>query len=243
MHKLECSAMNLFGEKWCPSEITRLVARMLTKKVRERPQTCCDYSGTLSELRLFKAAVSHRKGRRTDVFRRSCCSSGRCSHVSSCFCEQAHGAGNCYLTAEANGRYSGETPSTCRHGGHGQWENGDAGGRCCRTPSVFLQTSGDSRPQRSCHALFAGAAHTLTQSDQSNKSDVCYLFYSIGCVQRFHYRRRWALPPGHCSLPRVRKKPWYGLIWNASKDGNAASVCLLHFLVSFQHHNWVRGLE
>lgn len=38
MHKLECSAMNAFGEKWCPSEITRLVARILTKKVREAPQ-------------------------------------------------------------------------------------------------------------------------------------------------------------------------------------------------------------
>lgn len=37
MHKLECSAMYVFGEKWCPSEITRLVARILTKKVRETP--------------------------------------------------------------------------------------------------------------------------------------------------------------------------------------------------------------
>lgn len=37
MHKLECSAMNAFGEQWCPSEITRLVARILTKKVRENP--------------------------------------------------------------------------------------------------------------------------------------------------------------------------------------------------------------
>lgn len=37
MHKLECSAMNAFGQKWCPSEITRLVARILTRKVRENP--------------------------------------------------------------------------------------------------------------------------------------------------------------------------------------------------------------
>ncbi|XP_075872945.1 N-lysine methyltransferase SMYD2-B-like [Nelusetta ayraudi] len=32
MHKLECAAMSAFGEKWCPSEISRLVARILTKK-------------------------------------------------------------------------------------------------------------------------------------------------------------------------------------------------------------------
>uniref|UniRef100_A0A4W6D480 [histone H3]-lysine(4) N-trimethyltransferase n=1 Tax=Lates calcarifer TaxID=8187 RepID=A0A4W6D480_LATCA len=32
MHKLECSAMTAFGEKWCPSEMARLVARILAKK-------------------------------------------------------------------------------------------------------------------------------------------------------------------------------------------------------------------
>ncbi|XP_061602430.1 N-lysine methyltransferase SMYD2-like [Cololabis saira] len=32
MHKLECSAMIAFGEKWCPSETSRLVARILAKK-------------------------------------------------------------------------------------------------------------------------------------------------------------------------------------------------------------------
>lgn len=33
MHKLECSAMTAFKENWCPSDIARLVARILTKKV------------------------------------------------------------------------------------------------------------------------------------------------------------------------------------------------------------------
>lgn len=33
MHKLECSPMSAFGEQWCPSEMARLVARILTKKV------------------------------------------------------------------------------------------------------------------------------------------------------------------------------------------------------------------
>ncbi|TNN68658.1 N-lysine methyltransferase SMYD2 [Liparis tanakae] len=32
MHKLECSAMIAFRENWCPSEICRLVARILAKK-------------------------------------------------------------------------------------------------------------------------------------------------------------------------------------------------------------------
>ncbi|XP_072217900.1 N-lysine methyltransferase SMYD2-like [Leuresthes tenuis] len=32
MHKLECSAMNAFGENWSPSETSRLVARILAKK-------------------------------------------------------------------------------------------------------------------------------------------------------------------------------------------------------------------
>ncbi|XP_037541788.1 N-lysine methyltransferase SMYD2-B [Nematolebias whitei] len=38
MHKLECSAMTAFGENWCPSETTRLVARILaTKKLQTEP--------------------------------------------------------------------------------------------------------------------------------------------------------------------------------------------------------------
>lgn len=39
MHKLECSAMVAFGEKWCPSEITRLVARILAKRISLK-ETC-----------------------------------------------------------------------------------------------------------------------------------------------------------------------------------------------------------
>lgn len=33
MHKLECSAMTAFGDKWCPTETARLMARILAKKV------------------------------------------------------------------------------------------------------------------------------------------------------------------------------------------------------------------
>lgn len=34
MHKLECHAMCTFGEKWCPSETVRLVARIIARLVR-----------------------------------------------------------------------------------------------------------------------------------------------------------------------------------------------------------------
>ncbi|XP_038143466.1 N-lysine methyltransferase SMYD2-like isoform X1 [Cyprinodon tularosa] len=40
MHKLECSAMNAFGENWCPSETTRLVARILAKKQKMMKERC-----------------------------------------------------------------------------------------------------------------------------------------------------------------------------------------------------------
>ncbi|KAM8846069.1 N-lysine methyltransferase SMYD2-B isoform 1-T1 [Synchiropus picturatus] len=36
MHKLECSAMTAFGEKWCPSEMSRLVARILARKKTQK---------------------------------------------------------------------------------------------------------------------------------------------------------------------------------------------------------------
>lgn len=35
MHKLECSAMVVFGENWNPSETVRLTARILAKQVRK----------------------------------------------------------------------------------------------------------------------------------------------------------------------------------------------------------------
>lgn len=35
MHKLECSAMCVFGENWNPSETVRLTARILAKQVSD----------------------------------------------------------------------------------------------------------------------------------------------------------------------------------------------------------------
>ncbi|XP_020503081.1 N-lysine methyltransferase SMYD2-B [Labrus bergylta] len=40
MHKLECSAITAFGENWCPSEMSRLVARILAKKKTQKER--CD---------------------------------------------------------------------------------------------------------------------------------------------------------------------------------------------------------
>ncbi|XP_012722721.2 N-lysine methyltransferase SMYD2 isoform X1 [Fundulus heteroclitus] len=40
MHKLECSAIIAFGENWCPSETTRLVARILAKKQKTVKERC-----------------------------------------------------------------------------------------------------------------------------------------------------------------------------------------------------------
>lgn len=43
MHRLECSAMVAFGENWCPSETSRLVARILAKKVRHQFHKDCPF--------------------------------------------------------------------------------------------------------------------------------------------------------------------------------------------------------
>ncbi|XP_073349242.1 N-lysine methyltransferase SMYD2-B-like [Pagrus major] len=42
MHKLECSAMTAFGENWCPSEMTRLVARILAKKKAQKERSASE---------------------------------------------------------------------------------------------------------------------------------------------------------------------------------------------------------
>uniref|UniRef100_A0A671Y5R9 [histone H3]-lysine(4) N-trimethyltransferase n=1 Tax=Sparus aurata TaxID=8175 RepID=A0A671Y5R9_SPAAU len=42
MHKLECSAMTAFGENWCPSEMTRLVARILAKKKTQKERSASE---------------------------------------------------------------------------------------------------------------------------------------------------------------------------------------------------------
>ncbi len=50
MHKLECSAMTAFGENWRPSEMSRLVARILAKKVGRLIKDTGVLSGTYCEV-------------------------------------------------------------------------------------------------------------------------------------------------------------------------------------------------
>lgn len=50
MHKLECSAMLAYGEKWCPSEISRLVARILAKKKSQKERCLSEKMLQIGEL-------------------------------------------------------------------------------------------------------------------------------------------------------------------------------------------------
>ncbi|KAF7230611.1 N-lysine methyltransferase SMYD2 [Nothobranchius furzeri] len=50
MHKLECSAMTAFGENWCPSETTRLVARILAKKKMQKEPSASEKMLLIGEL-------------------------------------------------------------------------------------------------------------------------------------------------------------------------------------------------
>lgn len=50
MHKLECSAITAFGENWCPSEMTRLVARILAKKKTQKERCASERILLLDEM-------------------------------------------------------------------------------------------------------------------------------------------------------------------------------------------------
>ncbi|XP_070704983.1 N-lysine methyltransferase SMYD2-A-like [Pempheris klunzingeri] len=50
MHKLECSAMTAFGENWCPSETSRLVARILSKKKTQKDRCVSEKLMFIGEL-------------------------------------------------------------------------------------------------------------------------------------------------------------------------------------------------
>uniref|UniRef100_A0A3Q1HYZ6 [histone H3]-lysine(4) N-trimethyltransferase n=1 Tax=Anabas testudineus TaxID=64144 RepID=A0A3Q1HYZ6_ANATE len=49
-HKLECSAMTAFRENWCPSEISRLVARILAKKKTQKERSGSEKILTIGEM-------------------------------------------------------------------------------------------------------------------------------------------------------------------------------------------------
>lgn len=61
MHKMECSAMVAFGEKWCPSEISRLVARILAKKKMQQERCLSEKLLQIGEIQSHVEDVDNEK--------------------------------------------------------------------------------------------------------------------------------------------------------------------------------------
>ncbi|XP_071335329.1 N-lysine methyltransferase SMYD2-A-like [Trachinotus anak] len=61
MHKLECSAMTAFGENWCPSEMTRLVARILAKKKMQKERCLSERILLIGEIQSHVEDVDNEK--------------------------------------------------------------------------------------------------------------------------------------------------------------------------------------
>ncbi|CAK6980170.1 N-lysine methyltransferase SMYD2-B-like isoform X2 [Scomber scombrus] len=61
MHKLECSAMMAFRENWCPSETTRLVARILAKKKTQKERCVSEKIMLIGEMQSHVEDVDNEK--------------------------------------------------------------------------------------------------------------------------------------------------------------------------------------
>lgn len=61
MHKLECSAMSAFRENWCPSEISRLVARILAKKKTQKERCASERILPIEEIQSHAEDVDNEK--------------------------------------------------------------------------------------------------------------------------------------------------------------------------------------
>ncbi|XP_038582041.1 N-lysine methyltransferase SMYD2-B [Micropterus salmoides] len=61
MHKLECSAMTAFGENWCPSEMSRLVARILAKKKTQKERCVSEKILLIGEMQSHVEDVDNEK--------------------------------------------------------------------------------------------------------------------------------------------------------------------------------------
>ncbi|KAK5903558.1 hypothetical protein CgunFtcFv8_007329 [Champsocephalus gunnari] len=61
MHKLECSALTAFGENWCPSEISRLVARILAKKKTQKEKCASEKMLLIEEIQSHEEDVDNEK--------------------------------------------------------------------------------------------------------------------------------------------------------------------------------------
>ncbi|XP_005914557.1 N-lysine methyltransferase SMYD2-B isoform X2 [Haplochromis burtoni] len=67
MHKLECSAMVAFGENWCPSEISRLVARILAKKKMQKERCVCEKMLLIGEMQSHTEDEDNEKREMTEA--------------------------------------------------------------------------------------------------------------------------------------------------------------------------------
>lgn len=67
MHKLECSAMNAFQENWCPSETSRLVARILAKKKMQRDQCASEKMMLIGEMQSHVEDEDNERKERTEA--------------------------------------------------------------------------------------------------------------------------------------------------------------------------------
>ncbi|XP_070843580.1 N-lysine methyltransferase SMYD2-like [Chaetodon trifascialis] len=61
MHKLECSPMTAFGEKWCPSEMSRLVARILAKMKTQKERCVSERLLLIGEMQSHVEDVDNEK--------------------------------------------------------------------------------------------------------------------------------------------------------------------------------------
>ncbi|KAF7662205.1 hypothetical protein LDENG_00242760 [Lucifuga dentata] len=61
MHKLECSAMTAFGEKWCPSETARLVARILSKKKTQKERCLSEKLLQIGEIQSHVVNIDNKR--------------------------------------------------------------------------------------------------------------------------------------------------------------------------------------
>ncbi|XP_078130953.1 N-lysine methyltransferase SMYD2-B isoform X2 [Sander vitreus] len=66
MHKLECSAMTAFGENWCPSEMSRLVARILAKKKMQKERCASERILLIEEIQSHVEDVDNEKREMTE---------------------------------------------------------------------------------------------------------------------------------------------------------------------------------
>ncbi|CAJ1078026.1 N-lysine methyltransferase SMYD2-B [Xyrichtys novacula] len=67
MHKLECSAMTAFGENWCPSEMARLVARILAKKKTQKERSASEKILLIEDIQSHEEDVDNEKREMTEL--------------------------------------------------------------------------------------------------------------------------------------------------------------------------------